>query len=198
MSNNSGVRYSVTRLFPIRCLTMILLVTVILATGTLQGTTAVADTGPTRLLLVVHESNALTEISRKEASEVFLKKKSSIRGQTLIPFNLPADDEVRHLFDRLVHKQTTNKIEDYWLERKIKMKNTEPRVVPNPVVMFYFIEQFTNGIGYLTQETWMTLSGELKESVKPLAVRTKINGESKTVHWKSDNYPFQGRLENNR
>lgn len=146
------------------------------------------------LVLIVNEQNNLQDITVRELSDVFLKQRSSVRGQPLKPLNLTPERTARKLFDRSVHNQSTDKIQEYWLKQKVKGEQTEPRVVPTSIALAYYIRQFEEGIGYVPDEFWINLSNEDRTGLKPLPIRVQ-NPQMKdieVINWKSGDYPLRG------
>jgi ABC-type phosphate transport system substrate-binding protein len=70
------------------------------------------------LRVIVNTRNEIPRLTRKEVSDIFLKKKLRWKDTTaIIPYDLRFDDPLREQFSRFIHQRSPFFIKNYWQQK---------------------------------------------------------------------------------
>ena len=101
--------------------------------------------------VIINESNSTGSLSRKEASDYFLKKKTKwADGKTVMPIDLKASSPSRTAFSKEVHKKSVNAVKTYWQQSVFAGKATPPSVKNSDKEVIDYIKEHAGAIGYVS------------------------------------------------
>ena len=102
-------------------------------------------------IVVVHESNPTTSISRDELSRIFLKKITVWR--TKRPVTVVDQREtakVREQFTRAVHRREVSSVASFWQQQIFAGRAVPPAQRTNDADVMQFVANNPDAIGYVT------------------------------------------------
>ena len=102
-------------------------------------------------IVVVHESNPTTTISRDELSRIFLKKITvwrSKRPVTVVDQRETA--RVREQFTRTVHRREVSSVASFWQQQIFAGRAVPPAQRTNDADVMQFVANNPDAIGYVT------------------------------------------------
>ena len=102
-------------------------------------------------IVVVHESNPTTSISRDELSRIFLKKITVWR--TKRPVTVVDQREtakVREQFTRTVHRREVSSVASFWQQQIFAGRAVPPAQRTNDADVMQFVANNPDAIGYVT------------------------------------------------
>jgi len=115
--------------------------------------------------VIVRAGNKTISLTRKEISNIFLKKMTRWPDQTSItPFDLKYDSAARGIFSKNIHGRSPSFIKNYW-QQKIFAGYELPPLEKEPAVVLQAVGSTEGGIGYVPGDL------ELPKSVKEIEVR---------------------------
>jgi ABC-type phosphate transport system substrate-binding protein len=101
--------------------------------------------------IVVNRDNALTSMSRKEVSAIFLRRRTEWPdGTTAWPVDQLESAQVREDFTRAVHGRTVSAVKTYWLQIVFSGRGVPPleRATDHEVVDY--VKSHPGAVGYVT------------------------------------------------
>lgn len=102
--------------------------------------------------VIVNNSNSLSSINKKEASDCFLKKKTKwADGTTVTPVDLSSGSKVRDAFSQKVHGKTTAAIRSYWQQAAFSGTASAPPEKSNDAEVIEFVRKNPGAIGYVSE-----------------------------------------------
>jgi len=117
------------------------------------------------VVIIVHPSNPLTEISVDDVKKIYLgKKKFFPGGSKVIPVDQPKGTESRKFFYGGIIGRSEAKLKSYWSRLIFTGKGTPPKVVGFDRVVKEWVANQEKGMGYI-------LRGEADSSVKILDLK---------------------------
>ena len=117
-------------------------------------------------VVVVHESNPMTSISRDELSKVFLKKITVWRTKRPVVVVDQADKSpVRLQFTRTVHRRELSSVQSYWQQQIFAGRAVPPQVRASDAEVVSFVAGNPSAVGYVST------SAPLPAGVKALTVQ---------------------------
>ena len=104
--------------------------------------------------VIVNEANATESISKKELSNIFLKKKSKWDdGLSITPVDLHSRSATRAAFSLEVHEQSLGSIRSYWQQAAFSGAGTAPLERQNDADVISFVASNPGAIGYISEST---------------------------------------------
>jgi ABC-type phosphate transport system substrate-binding protein len=101
------------------------------------------------LAVIVHPSNKAS-LSMAEIAAIFKTTRRFWSGSTrIVAMNLPAGSRDRALFDRVVLGLNADAAVRFWIDRKIRGGEPQPRNVPEAEVVLSIVQQVETAIGYV-------------------------------------------------
>jgi ABC-type phosphate transport system substrate-binding protein len=101
--------------------------------------------------VVVHSTNPTETLSRKELSEIFLKKVPTWdHGQEVHPVDLSDNSLIRNDFTEEIHRKDIDKIVAYWSKEFFKNQKASPPQMLNELDVITYIESDSGAIGYIS------------------------------------------------
>lgn len=77
--------------------------------------------------VIVAAGNDTTQLSRKQVSDIFLKKTLRWKNaMSIVPFDLKYDDPARELFSKFIHGRSPSFIKKYWQQQIFSGYNLPP------------------------------------------------------------------------
>ena len=115
------------------------------------------------LVVVTNKNNTVKALTREELRPLFQTTKTEWSdGSKAVPVNLPEDNAMRQRFDLAVLGLDAERVERYWIDRKIRGGERPPRKVPSSGAVLRVVSAEKGGIGYVA-------SGEADSSVRVVA-----------------------------
>jgi hypothetical protein len=86
------------------------------------------------LVIIVSMSQKVEKVTRDEIKQIFLKKKTSLKGfGRIIPINAPENTELRTVFRKTVLELSERDEKIYWSEQQIRRQIQPPAEIGNTV-----------------------------------------------------------------
>lgn len=101
--------------------------------------------------VVVNTSNSTTSLSKKEASDYFLKKKTKWADETTVaPVDLSASSKVREAFSQQVHGKNTAAIRNFWQQAAFSGSATTPPEKASDEDVIEYVKKNPGAVGYVS------------------------------------------------
>lgn len=101
--------------------------------------------------VIVNNDNAVTSLTKKEASDFFLKKKSNwVTGTAVMPVDLSSSSAVRESFSKQVHGKTTAAIRNFWQQAAFSGAGTAPAEKATDADVLEYVKKNPGAIGYVS------------------------------------------------
>ena len=111
--------------------------------------------------VVVNTSNPASEITRKELSNLFLKKVTGWPGgETAKPIELAPRSSIRETFSEAIHGRPAAAIRSFWQRQIFSGRGSPPPEVSNDGAVLAFVENNKWAVGYV--ESGATLPSGVK------------------------------------
>jgi len=101
--------------------------------------------------VVVNSSNSVTALTKKEASDLFLKKKSKwTDGNAVSPVDLSSSSKVREEFSQQVLGKSISAVRNFWQQAAFSGTASAPTEKSSDEEVIEFIKKNPGGIGYVS------------------------------------------------
>ncbi len=101
--------------------------------------------------IIVNNANSTTSISKKDASNFFMKKTSKwADGTKLAPVDQKAGSSVREEFTQSVHGKNVSAVKSYWQQVIFSGKGTPPAEKVSDADVIAFVKGNPGAIGYIS------------------------------------------------
>jgi ABC-type phosphate transport system substrate-binding protein len=101
--------------------------------------------------IIVNKSNPATSVSKKEASDYFLKKKAKWPdGTAVTPIDLSSSSKVREEFSQQIHGKSTAAVRNFWQQAAFSGTASAPVEKPNDNEIIEFVKKNPGAIGYVS------------------------------------------------
>ena len=118
--------------------------------------------------IVTHESNAAETISKKELSDIFLRKTGTwSTGQPVLPVDQPATSATRNGFSRVILGRDANAIKTYWQRQIFSGRGVPPPELDSDALVLAYIRNNPGAVGYVSSDA------EIDSGVKVLEIGKK-------------------------
>jgi ABC-type phosphate transport system substrate-binding protein len=126
-----------------------------LSLGTIAGATRLeAQSSALPFVVVVHESNPTTSISRDELSRIFLKKITVWRTKhTVAVVDQRESSRVREQFTRTVHRREVSSVASFWQQQIFAGRAVPPAQRTSDADVMAFVANNPDAIGYVSPGT---------------------------------------------
>jgi ABC-type phosphate transport system substrate-binding protein len=115
--------------------------------------------------VIVNKSNSTASKTKKEVSDLFLKKKSAWNdGTKVMPIDQVASSETRKKFTEDVHGKSVNAIKSFWQQAIFAGQGTPPNELQSDDEVVKYVSQNAGAIGYVSQAADLSAVKELKIS----------------------------------
>lgn len=102
------------------------------------------------LVVVVNPKNSRDNISAKELRQIFLGQKTTWEdGSPVVPLNFPASASERTLFDAIILRMSSEQVDTFWMDQKIRGVAKAPPEVPSSILLQRVVAQTPGGIAYV-------------------------------------------------
>ena len=113
-----------------------------------------AETGGSGFQIVVHESNPVSTLDKRQVSRLFLKRARTWENRERVePVDQAENSDVRELFTDEVHGRSTRAIKSYWLRMIFTGEATAPPEVEGDAAVLAYIASNASAIGYVRTDT---------------------------------------------
>jgi len=103
------------------------------------------------IVVITNKETNLDSISREELRKVYLKIKTFVNGQKVIPVNLPPSSPLRKVFQEKVLNMDNEQLNLYWNE--MYFHGVEPPIVlSSEEAVKRFVKKVKGAIGYIRRE----------------------------------------------
>ncbi len=107
--------------------------------------------------VVVNRTNPVTALSKKQLSEIFLKKVEKWdHGQEVHPVDLLDDSPIRNQFTLDIHQKDLTKIIAYWKKEFFKNQTVSPPQLQDEMDVISYVESDSGAIGYISSTISIT------------------------------------------
>jgi ABC-type phosphate transport system substrate-binding protein len=101
--------------------------------------------------VIVNSSNETSSISKKDASDFFLKKKTKwANGNSVSPVDLSSNSNVRDAFSQQVHGKNTAAIRNFWQQAAFSGSATTPPEKATDDDVIEYVKKNPGAIGYVS------------------------------------------------
>ena len=102
-------------------------------------------------MIVVHVTNPVNSLSKKELSKLFLKKVEKWdNGYEVHPVDLNEDSPIRNEFTEDIHQKELTKIIAYWKKEFFKNQTIAPPQMDSEQDVITYIESDSGAVGYIS------------------------------------------------
>ena len=107
--------------------------------------------------VIVNNSVDVEEISKKELSNIFLKKKKKwADGTTVLPVDLKSNSKIREKFTKEVHRKNLNAIKAYWQKQIFSGRNIPPVEKASDSEIISYVKTNPGAVGYISSNSSAT------------------------------------------
>lgn len=104
--------------------------------------------------IIVNSANPNTTFSKKEISEIFLKKKSKWSDNTAaLPIDLSSGSPLRAVFSKDIHNKSVSQIRAFWQQSVFSGKASPPVELENDAAVINYIKTHKGAVGYISAKT---------------------------------------------
>ncbi len=115
------------------------------------GGPALHELARIEFVVIVNESNPMTDIGRDDLSKIFLKRSTSWpSGKTIVPVDLPIEDASRDAFSRAVLHKTINAVRAYWQQQIFSGRDVPPVEKSSEAEVLTAVKSEADAIGYVS------------------------------------------------
>ncbi len=101
--------------------------------------------------VIVNKSNSVTSLTKKDASDYFLKKKTRWIDKTSVrPVDLSSNSSVREGFSQSVHTKTVAQVRAYWQQSVFSGKASPPVELKTDADVINYVKNNKGAIGYVS------------------------------------------------
>lgn len=103
------------------------------------------------IYVIVNQKNSSSEMTKNEVSALYLGRYQAFQNGTFsLPFDHPADSQVRANFYRLLTGKNIEYINAYWARILFTGRATPPRQLENDAAVVSIVSQNVSAIGYVS------------------------------------------------
>ncbi len=104
--------------------------------------------------MIVHAENPTSELTRKEISQLFLKKVKQWKHfeKKVEPVDLTEDSPIREEFSREIHDRKLSSIKAYWQKKIFSGRDVPPLEKETDEDVLAYVDQNRGAIGYIAVE----------------------------------------------
>lgn len=103
------------------------------------------------IFVIVNPKNSSTNMTKNEVSALYLGRYQAFQDGTFsLPFDHPADSQVRANFYRLLTGKNIEYINAYWARILFTGRATPPRQLENDAAVVSIVSQNVSAIGYVS------------------------------------------------
>ena len=102
---------------------------------------------------MVNSSISATELSREQASNLFLKKARWAEGPVVQPIDLKIGSDIRESFSTQIHGKSPKQVKSYWRKQMFAGKSVPPPEAKSDADVLRYVAKRTGAIGYVATDT---------------------------------------------
>ena len=107
-----------------------------------------------KVKVVVHKDNPATVLSKKEVSNLFLKKTTSwSNGTKVVAIDLVDSAALRQKFSKEIHGRKVSSIKAYWQKEIFSGRNVPPAEKRTEREVMQFVQNNPGAVGYISAST---------------------------------------------
>jgi ABC-type phosphate transport system substrate-binding protein len=126
---------------------MCLLATTLALAGTLRAQVPPAAA----YVVIVHPSNQVTSLPRREVANLFMKRKAEwTEGTAVHPLDQPASSPVRISFSQSVLGREADAVVSFWYQQVFSGRGVQPLQLPNDAAVVSAVRADPAAIGYVS------------------------------------------------
>lgn len=126
---------------------LVLLLTVVLQAGREVSANPIADPG---FRVIVHASNDISQLSRKQLSNMFMKKTRRWTNRSdIVPVDQSSGSRVRARFSRVIHGKSIAFVTRYWQRLIFTGRGIPPLELNSNDAVIEFVRSNPGAIGYV-------------------------------------------------
>lgn len=99
-------------------------------------------------VIVINKKSAIQSISKKSLQDIYLAKKYFIQDVKIIPINLPANSDLRKVFEKRIIGVQREQLNGYWVKQHFQ-GISPPATQASVNSMKSFIKNVHGAIGYM-------------------------------------------------
>jgi ABC-type phosphate transport system substrate-binding protein len=99
-------------------------------------------------VVITSSRTQINTLTPKIVKELFLKKKSFVSDQEIIPVNLPSNEKLRAIFEEKVLATDRTELSDYWIEQHYQ-GIAPPLTQKSQAGVKAFVKSVKGAIGYI-------------------------------------------------
>ena len=116
--------------------------------------TSVSITFAQSYKVIVNSGNSTASVTKKEASDLFLKKKSKWEdGTKVVPVDQASGAKVREVFSQQIHGKGTSAIRSYWQQAAFSGTASALPEKANDAEVIEFVKKNPGSVGYVSSST---------------------------------------------
>ena len=101
--------------------------------------------------VIVNADNAVASLTKKEVSDIFLKKHIKWQsGEAIVPVDLSSKSSVREDFSNQVHGKSVSAVKSYWQQFVFAGKGTPPVEKNSDAEVIEYVKNNPGAIGYVS------------------------------------------------
>jgi ABC-type phosphate transport system substrate-binding protein len=110
-----------------------------------------------RIKVIVHRSNPVTELTREEVSQFFLKKNKVWKTRlSVTPVDLKSDSPIRYTFSLAIHRKVPLIIKTYWQQQIFSGNEIPPAEKETEKEIQEIVGSDPGAIAYVSSDTRLT------------------------------------------
>lgn len=134
-----------------------MLIPIIIMIGFLLPSTVHTAAKEDGFIVIVNSSNDASEMSAKDLSKLFLKKKKYWEGgREVVPIDLLPPSSTRELFSETILNKQVRAVRQYWRLRVFGFGDTPPTEMATEFQVLQFVSQNRDAIGYVSDDIDMS------------------------------------------
>jgi len=101
-------------------------------------------------VVIVNKSNVATTLTKKEVSDLFLKKTKWKDGSAATPVDLVSNSKTREQFTLEIHGKSISAIRSFWQQAAFSGTASAPPEKANDLEVIEFVKKNPGAIGYVS------------------------------------------------
>jgi len=117
------------------------------------GETSVDGQESVAAKIVVHNTNPISELKKRQISNLFLKKVTRWEtDQKVLPADLTATNPVRDVFSEMIHSRSVAVIKAYWQTQIFAGRASPPPEKETDTEVLQYVSKNKGAIGYVSDD----------------------------------------------
>jgi ABC-type phosphate transport system substrate-binding protein len=104
-------------------------------------------------VIIVNKSNTLSSLTKKEVSDLFLKKTKWSFGSAVIPVDQSPNSKTREQFTLDIHGKSISSIRSFWQQSVFSGTASAPVEKNSDSEIIDFVQKNSEAIGYISSST---------------------------------------------